>query len=217
MTDRRKRQWVALDSWWPHGRSMQRINQEFGPAGLALYVALITAAKRERPQGSFTYVSDSDALWRLGCWSESDFPFTFEAFITRLGELKKARRTRRGHAADVVLTDWEDWQNTPRTGAGRAGGPASPSSISRAFEEQKARLDSRQNQTEPASNMRQERERESEREKERDLSNQEEQKPPPSAVKNLLDDLLTRTPENTDPRPRAEQLSALRARMENTE
>jgi hypothetical protein len=93
------------------------LQEEFGPSGIAVWVALLTAAKRAHVQGQFSYVSEAEAWEKLGV---HDVSFSLEEFLRVTGRMKKTRRSRRGHITDVQITGWEEWNDAPRTGSGRS-------------------------------------------------------------------------------------------------
>lgn len=115
-----KRRWIPLSTEFPHDKTGTRLLEELGPAGLAVWVALLTAAKRSHNQGTFSYVSEGDAWEKLGVHGTE---FSFEEFLAVTGRVKKTRRTRRGRITDVQITAWEHWNNAPRTGSGRSQNP----------------------------------------------------------------------------------------------
>lgn len=117
-----KRRWIPLSTEFPHDRTGTRLQEEFGPAGLACWVALLTAAKRAHVQGTFSYTSEEGAWQELGIYGA---PFSLDAFLDATGRLKQTRRRRRGGVVDVQITAWEEWNDTPRTGSGRSQNPTS--------------------------------------------------------------------------------------------
>jgi len=118
-----KRRWIPLSTEFPHDNTGTRLQEEFGPAGIGIWVALLTAAKRAHVQGQFSYVSEGDAWEKLGV---IDPPCTFEEFIEMTGRMKKTRKRARGRITDVQITGWEQWNNAPRTGSGRQQTPSVP-------------------------------------------------------------------------------------------
>lgn len=111
-----KRRWIPLSTDFPHDKTGTRLQEEFGPAGIGIWVALLTAAKRAHVQGQFSYRSEEGAWTELGI---IDPPCTLEEFLAVTGRMKKTRKRRRGRITDVQITVWEQWNNAPRTGSGR--------------------------------------------------------------------------------------------------
>jgi hypothetical protein len=116
-----KRRWIPLSTEFPHDKTGTRLQEEFGPAGIAVWVALLTAAKRAHVQGQFSYVSEAEAWEKLGVHGAS---FSLDEFFRVTGQMKKTRKRRRGHITDVQITGWGEWNDTPRTGSGRQQNPS---------------------------------------------------------------------------------------------
>jgi hypothetical protein len=110
--DGRRRRWIPLSVEFPHDKTGTRLQEEFGPAGLAVWVAMLTAAKRAPIQGTFTYHSEEGAWLELGILNP---PFPLVDFLKVTGQLKKTRKRRRGRITDVQITAWEQWNDTLNT------------------------------------------------------------------------------------------------------
>lgn len=108
--DRRARQFVPLYVHFSESKLGVALKKEFGAEGLAVWICLLAAAKRNLPQGSFRYSSESDAWAQLGLL---DAPpnFTFEAFLKVTGRMKQTSRTSSGHLSNVVCTQWQHWND----------------------------------------------------------------------------------------------------------
>lgn len=116
-----KRRWIPLSTEFPHDKTGTRLQEEFGPAGLAVWVALLTAAKRAHVQGTFSYRSEEGAWQELGIVEPG---FSLADFFKVTGHMKQTRRRRRGRITDVQITAWEEWNEAPRTGSGRSQTPS---------------------------------------------------------------------------------------------
>jgi hypothetical protein len=113
--DSRRRRYVPLSIHFAGGRTGQRLLDEFGLEGLAVWACLLAAAKRSRRQGTLEWYSDNDAWVHLGIASTPPSGFTFTQFAKFLGRLKQARTTTYGQVKETTLTQWEQWNNTIKT------------------------------------------------------------------------------------------------------
>lgn len=118
--DGRRRRWIPLSVEFPFDKTGTRLQEEFGPAGLAVWVALLTAAKRAHVQGQFSYTTEEEAWRNLGI---SGVEFSFDEFLRVSGQLKNTRKRRRGRITDVQITAWEEWNDTQNTRPGREEKP----------------------------------------------------------------------------------------------
>ncbi|MFH2072608.1 MAG: hypothetical protein ABIJ75_07155 [Actinomycetota bacterium] len=113
-----------------HGDLSTRLQEEFGPVGPLVWVALLAAAKRSPVQGRFTYTTVREA-WDLLGFIEPVDNFDLEGLWRRLGQLKKTRRTRHGRVTNITVTRWKEWndpestrlrdQRNPRSGGRNTG------------------------------------------------------------------------------------------------
>jgi hypothetical protein len=117
LTDGRRRRWIPLSVEFPFDKTGTRLQEEFGAAGIGVWVAMLTAAKRSHVQGTFSYTTEEEAWINLGITTP---PFPLDEFLRVTGQLKKTRRRRRGRITDVQITAWEEWNDAPRTGSGRS-------------------------------------------------------------------------------------------------
>jgi hypothetical protein len=115
--DGRRRRWFAVDVLVAHSNTGTRIQEEFGPAGLAVWVCLLAAGKRSPVEGRVSFTSESEAWQILGILEPDRLGFTLEEFLDTLGRLKQTRRTpkktdgtRRGRVTNVEITRWGRWQ-----------------------------------------------------------------------------------------------------------
>lgn len=108
--DRRARQFVPLYVHFAESKLGVALKQEFGAEGLAVWMCLLAAAKRNLPQGTFRYSSESDAWAQLGLL-DAQPSFTFEEFLTVTGRMKQTSRTRSGHLSNVTCTQWQHWND----------------------------------------------------------------------------------------------------------
>src|SRR5690348_12019356 len=73
-----------------------KLQARWGMEGLCVWMLLLAAAKREYPQGTFTYASEAEAWAKLGATASS---FTFGEFITWCGRSKQTRKTCSGRVS----------------------------------------------------------------------------------------------------------------------
>jgi hypothetical protein len=116
VTDGRRRRWIPLSVEFPHDKTGTRLQEEFGPAGIAVWVALLTAAKRAQVQGQFSYVSEGEAWEKLGIHTP---PFPLDDFLRLTGQLHKTRKRRRGRITDVQIRAWDEWNSTQNSEVAR--------------------------------------------------------------------------------------------------
>ena len=121
MSDGRRRRWIPLSVEFPFDKTGTHLQDEYGPAGLGMWVALLTAAKRAPIQGQFSYTTEAEAWQQLGI---VDPPCTFDEFVSFTGRIKKTRKRRRGRITDVQITGWEQWNNTQKTRPERGDNPS---------------------------------------------------------------------------------------------
>ena len=105
--DGRNRTWVAVGVHFTSDGLGQKLRREFGNEGLAVWVALLAAAKRYPVEGMISYSNDADLWGLLGV----DPPaFTADAFFKVTGAHHETRRSRRSGLMKVTLTNWDDLQ-----------------------------------------------------------------------------------------------------------
>lgn len=110
--DARRRPWFALSVDFAATTTGTRLQDELGPAALAVWVALLAAAKRSSIEGTFIWGSEPEA-WQLLYIHEPDrLGFTFDEFLKLTGRLKQTRRHDRARVHYVAITHWADWQHT---------------------------------------------------------------------------------------------------------
>lgn len=113
MSDARRRQYfmVSVEVMQdPLGVCLQK---EFGPAGIAAWVALLAAAKRSLVEGQITFASEADGWMQLGFPEPPGISLT--EFLRTTGRMKQTRRRRRGGLTDVVLIRWGELQKSRPT------------------------------------------------------------------------------------------------------
>jgi|GEM_PF-6445636 len=115
--DGRRRPWIAIPTDLPYTPLGQRLQRDFGPEGIALWVALLCAAKRSLNEGTVTFYDDTP-WWRelrLSQPSTSDLI----PFLDCLASMKEAHRKRYGAMLEVTLTRYTEMQK-PRGSGGQA-------------------------------------------------------------------------------------------------
>jgi hypothetical protein len=109
--------WIAIPTDLAFTPLGQRLQRDFGPEGIALWVALLCAAKRSLNEGTVTFYDDTP-WWRelrLSQPSTSDLI----PFLDCLASMKEAHRKRHGAALEVTLTRYTEMQK-PRGSGGQA-------------------------------------------------------------------------------------------------
>lgn len=115
MTDGRRRRWLPLSSRFPRDNTGLTLLEEFGNSGLVVWVAFLTACKRNPVEGQFSYSSEEEAWIELGV---QPCDFTLKEFFDVTGRLHVTRRqNRRGRLVTIVATTWSDWKVRPHRGA----------------------------------------------------------------------------------------------------
>lgn len=107
MSGRRQR-YVPVDVLVAFSPFGTRLYERWGMEGLAAWMLLLAAAKREPAQGTFTYTSEVEAWTKLGATATG---FTFAEFITACGRAKQTRKTRSGRVVYVEITGWGRWND----------------------------------------------------------------------------------------------------------
>lgn len=107
--DSRRRRWYAMPVDWPHDNLGTRLHASFGNDGIAVWSALVAAAKRNHVEGTFTFATEEEAWHNLGL---TPTVFTLEDFFRMTGRLKQTSKRRRGRVTDITLTRWEELQKT---------------------------------------------------------------------------------------------------------
>ena len=115
MTDRRRSQWIAWDAHFLNDALGMELYDRFGSAGVALFVAFLSACKRNHVQGQITFASDPDLLAALGLpgmvlVNEAGDGWDADSFWRWLGERHVTRRSKRGRLHLVQSTQWDKWQ-----------------------------------------------------------------------------------------------------------
>jgi hypothetical protein len=145
--------WVAWDVDFlvkPFGR---KLLERLGPAGVVVFLGLVSACKVGRPPGEIRFTSQPDFLRILGLEGlelvdAQGQPWTLETFWRLTAAHKVTRHRRSTGCKQVALTHWEDWQqesmraadaqrkaikrsDKPRTGSGQAPDPTATSTTTR--------------------------------------------------------------------------------------
>lgn len=112
-----RKQWFAASVHIFDGDLGCDLRDEFGTAGLCMWVGFLAACKRSISPGKISYASDGECLSLMGLpglelVNEEGEPFTLEDFWTFLGHRKQTSRTARRRLVYVTATRWEQWQNS---------------------------------------------------------------------------------------------------------
>lgn len=142
--------WLAIDADMFGKRFIDDLYDEFGWAGIVVWIAFLCACKKNRIPGRIRVMNDIQAATELGLaqwdlvdnkgapWTLSEFwAFTGrkkqtrqilvqrrDSSRTRDGRVTDSSRTAHGRVRDVCATHWERWQN--RTSHHTNRGPAGP-------------------------------------------------------------------------------------------
>lgn len=106
MAEDRRRRYVPVDVYIASRPFGVKLCEKWGMEGLCTWMLLLAAAKREHPQGTFTYASEAEAWTKLGAQALS---FTFDEFVTFCGRSRQTKRTCSGRVSYIVLRGWEQW------------------------------------------------------------------------------------------------------------
>lgn len=110
---KRPAQYVPLSVTFHTGRTGTAILDEYGLAGLCVWVVMLATAKTERPPGTIRF-SHAEDWGHLGLGGHRpDFELT--EFLTFLGRRKLTRTRRSGQVMYVTLTRWEQWNQAVQT------------------------------------------------------------------------------------------------------
>lgn len=112
-----KDQWIALDMYFFAKPFPMRLRDRFGATGQLVFIAFLCACKQDWPQGEITFVSDSEALQKMGVegWpliDDEGHKWTLDEFWTFTGRFKQTKKTARGRVWNVKSTQFERWQKT---------------------------------------------------------------------------------------------------------
>ncbi len=113
--DGRRSQWIAFDALFFGSTTCDRLLDEFGPAGVTVWLAYLCACKRNLVPGQISVLGDADTLAQLGLpglplVNSTGEEWTLDALWTQLGRAKNVSRRRRGRVTDIVCTRWGHWQ-----------------------------------------------------------------------------------------------------------
>lgn len=118
--DKRRRRYVMHDVYFLDDPLGCAIYDNFGAAGVAIWMGFIAACKKNHIEGEMSYTTDAEALAVLGLPGlelhrpGGGEPFTLEDFWSLLGDHKVTRRRRSGRRLHVISTRWTEWQVNPR-------------------------------------------------------------------------------------------------------
>jgi len=106
--DKRRSRYVPVDVFVAFSPFGAKLNDRWGMEGLAAWMLLLAAAKREPVQGTFTFTSEAEAWTKIGATAAS---FSFDEFLTFCGRAKQTRKTRSGRITYVEITGWKRWND----------------------------------------------------------------------------------------------------------
>ena len=112
--DKRRRPYAAIDTFFAYSNTSQRLQQQYGHAGVLAWLLLILAAKRAPIQGQITFAGEAHFWRELGIVDPPDFDWL--DFLGFLGKLKQTRKTWQNTTKTLInvqITHFEDWQKMP--------------------------------------------------------------------------------------------------------
>ena len=109
--DKRRAQYVPMDTGIAFGKTAARLNKKFGRDGLLTWMLFLAACKRSREQGVFIYTSESEGWQLIGL----DYPhtptFSLDAFFVFSGRGGGTRLVRHGSCRSVSVVNWKSWND----------------------------------------------------------------------------------------------------------
>lgn len=105
---RRPTPYTPLSVTFATGQTGTAILDEYGLEGLAVWAAMLAAAKYEEGLIVFRHEDDWGAIGLATHAPE----FTLNDFLTFLGRRKQTRKTRQGRVLYVELRRWSEWNDT---------------------------------------------------------------------------------------------------------
>ena len=109
--DKRRAQYVPLDSNIAFGKTAPKLLDKYGTDGLLTWLLFLAAAKRSREQGVFVYTSEPEGWQLIGL----DYPhtpeFSLDAFFVYTGRLRCTRIVRHGSVRCVSIVNWKSWND----------------------------------------------------------------------------------------------------------
>ena len=109
--DKRRAQYVPLDTRIAFGKTAERLKKKYGKDGLLTWVLFLAAAKRANVQGVFEYTSEVEG-WQLLGLPYPDTPgFSLDAFFGFTGRGGGTRLVRHGSCRRVSVVNWKSWND----------------------------------------------------------------------------------------------------------
>lgn len=115
---RQGRRWIVLDADYFTNDFTEQLGERFGWAGIGTFVALLCAAKKNYPQGAFSYTTELEAKSLLGIVdrplvNDKGEEWTLEEFFRFCGLRRMVRRPSRhlsGRRRHLDICQWDLWQ-----------------------------------------------------------------------------------------------------------
>jgi hypothetical protein len=105
--DKRRAQYVPIDTGIAFGKTATRLTKKYGNDGLLTWMLFLAAAKRSREQGVFIYTSEAEGCQLLGVTPT----FSLDAFFVFTGRGGGTRLVRHGSVRRVSLVNWKSWND----------------------------------------------------------------------------------------------------------
>lgn len=113
--DGRRTRWHAWDADFLGGKLGVGIRQRYGVVGIVVFLAFVSACKRNHVQGQITYHTPEEGLSMMGLpglrlVNEQGEQWTLDMLWTYCGQQKVTSRRHRGDLTDILSTRWRRWQ-----------------------------------------------------------------------------------------------------------
>jgi hypothetical protein len=109
--DKRRAQYVPLDSNIAFGKTTPRLLGKFGKDGLLTWLLFLAAAKRSREQGVFVYTSEPEGWQLIGLTYPYVPEFSLDAFFVFTGRIRCTKIVRQGSVRRVSVVNWKSWND----------------------------------------------------------------------------------------------------------
>lgn len=106
--DRRRRQWIPVDVDLFSG-SGRAAYEQFGHAGLVVWIAFLTACQKANVQGQLHWRSENEALVKMGL-DGYDLPFSLVTFFSWTGRKHWTTTKAKDGVQTTTARRWDDWQ-----------------------------------------------------------------------------------------------------------
>jgi hypothetical protein len=109
--DKRRAQYVPLDSNIAFGKTAPRLLKKYGTDGLLTWLLFLAAAKRAREQGVFVYTSEPEGWQLIGLTYPFVPEFSLDDFFVFTGRIRCTHIVRKGSVRSVSVVNWKSWND----------------------------------------------------------------------------------------------------------